>query len=86
MLPNLALSLSAEDLTLPWGKGQVITVQLANAAAEGASVAGFESHAIIRLGDKLDYDFYASAPTQDELPALRPILQHMLESVALMGG
>ena len=81
MLPAGAVSLGAQDVTLPWGKGMVYTVQVVAGKA-----TTYEAHAIIRVGDKRDYDFYASAPTQAELAALRAVLQHMLESVSLMGG
>ena len=81
MLPAGAVSLDATPIELPWGKGMVYTVQVV-----AGKVTAIEAHAIIRLGSKRDYDFYASAPTQEDLTALRPILQHMLESVALLGG
>lgn len=81
MLPGGAVSLDATPLELPWGKGMVYTVQVV-----AGKTTTIEAHAIIRVGSKRDYDFYASAPTQGELAALRPILQHMLESVALFGG
>ena len=81
MLPANAVSLAAQDIILPWGKGMVYTVQVVAGKA-----TAYEAHAIIRVGDKRDYDFYASAPTQAELGALRLVLQHMLESVSLMGG
>jgi hypothetical protein len=80
MLPNNAVSQSADEITLSWGKGMVHTVQVV-----AGKTTAFEAHAIIRVGGKRDYDFYASAPTQAELTALRSVLQHMLESVTVGG-
>jgi hypothetical protein len=80
MLPNNAVSQSADEITLSWGKGMVHTVQVVS-----GKTTAYEAHAIIRVGGKRDYDFYASAPTQAELTALRSVLQHMLESVTVGG-
>jgi hypothetical protein len=81
LLPGGAVSLDATQLALPWGTGTVYTVQVV--AGKATTI---EAHAIIRLGGKRDYDFYAVAATPEELSALRQILQHVLESVALLGG
>lgn len=87
MLPNHAVSVSAEPVTLAWGAGQRITVEVyapaAQNAPEPAPVIAVETHTLfqMQLGDtKYGLDFYASAPTAEALAALEPLFNHILLS------
>jgi hypothetical protein len=84
LLPGPAISLNAEAIVLPWGTGMVHTIQIV--ATKGGDVLSVENHAIVRVGGKRDLDIYISGRTPAELTALRPVLQHMLDSVVLPGG
>ena len=86
MLPNHSQTLQTTPVDLPWGKGTSYRLEVSDPAAAGGQPSSFEQHVVVNLGDKVAYDFCASAPTAEGLAKLQPILQQMLSSVALAGG
>ncbi len=80
ILPEHAVSLDAAPVELKWGQGTKHTVEVTSSAGGGGSSVAVETHVIV-LTDKFVVDVYASAATPEELDALWPTVQHMLDSV-----
>jgi hypothetical protein len=86
LLPMPSQVLESSPVDVAWGSGRSFTVEVYSAATEGqgqAPVVAFETHILVSLeqgGGRRAFDFYASAPTREELVALQPALDHLLYS------
>jgi hypothetical protein len=90
LLPNHAQVLSSEQVTLSWGQGRRVVLEVYAPAAQGADVkAPVESvqiHVLVVVdqdGARRGYDFYAIGGTAEELAGLEPLLAHVLETSTL---
>ena len=89
LLPQPGQVLDSWALSLPWASGRAFVVEVYGEAVQGegkAPVEAVEMHALFVLdqdGPRRAIDVYASAPTVDQLTALRPAFEHALESVEL---
>lgn len=89
LLPQPGQVLDSWALSLSWASGRAFVVEVYGQAVQGegkASVEAVEMHALFVLdrdGSRRAIDIYTSAPTADQLTALRPALEHALESVEL---
>lgn len=61
---------------LPWGTPATYRPQVMVPAGQG-QIQAVEMHVIVQGTDRY-YDFFASAPSEEELDALKPVPQHML--------
>jgi hypothetical protein len=89
LLPQPGQVLDSWALSLPWASGRAFVVEVYGEAVQGegkAPVEAVELHALFVLdqdGSRRAIDIYASAPTAGQLTAIRPALEHALESVEL---
>jgi hypothetical protein len=90
LLPNHAQVLASEQVTLSWGQGRRIVLEVYAPAAQGADVkAPVESvqvHTLVVVdqdGARRGYDLYAVGGTAEELAGLEPLLTHVLETSTL---
>lgn len=82
LLPNNSVMLDrTPGPALTWGTAAIYRLQVMVPGGQG-QVEAVEMHVIVRGADKY-YDFYASAPSDEELKALEPVLQHTLASAIL---
>lgn len=65
---------------LAWGTAATYRLQVMIPGGQG-QIQAVEVHVIVRGTDKY-YNFYASAPTAEELAALERVLQHVLASAS----
>jgi hypothetical protein len=91
MLPSPATILESKPVTLEWGEGRRVTIEiygsqpLSNDAR--APLLAVETHVIVvvpRGGSRDAYDFAARARTAEELAGPRLVLQQMLDSSQLL--
>jgi hypothetical protein len=95
LLPKHAQILDSKEVTLSWGSGRSFLLEVYEEAVQGADqkapVQAIELHTLV-FADRADvdrgdarraFDLYATAPTSDDLDALRPVLQHMLDTSVL---
>jgi len=88
LLPNHAQIVASEPLALGWGDGRSFTLEVYGTASPGgeqAPVEAVEIHALIVLsvnGERRGFDFYASAPTVEQLVEIEPVLTRVLETAA----
>jgi hypothetical protein len=87
LLPQPAQVIDSQEIALNWGSGRSFTVEVYAPAAAGgearAPVQSVERHAIVVIemnGTRRAFDLYAVAPAQEELTALEPLLQHILDT------
>jgi len=86
LLPQPSQVVGSEDVTLTWGSGRLLTVEVFESAAAGkanASLQSVEMHAIVVVahGDaRRAFDLYASAPDHAASIAQRALLMRMLNS------
>ena len=86
LLPAGAQVLSSEAAGVPWGQARRVTLEVYGPAEAGqgqAPVTAVEMHVLVVTsegGQRRGYDFYASAPTADELAALQPVLDALVQS------
>jgi hypothetical protein len=66
---------------LAWDRAATYRLQVMVPGGQG-QVKAVEIHVIVTGTDKY-YDFFASAPTEEQLDALEPVFQHMLASADL---
>ena len=89
LLPQPAQVLHSEAVQLAWGSGRRFVVEIYGEAVQGqgrAPVEAVEIHTLIvveRDGARRAYDVYVSAPTQEQLVVLEPLLAHALESIVV---
>jgi hypothetical protein len=90
MLPSPAQILESTPITLGWGTGRRVTLEIYGSqpvsGAARAPVLAVETHVLIvvpRDGSRYAYDFAAHARTADDLRAVHVVLQHMVDSSQL---
>ena len=93
LLPGDGLIVASAPIALEWGAGHQYDFSIlrnsgSGAAGEGARApaVSLEIHMIITVADgetQWAYDLHAVAPTEEELAALKPILDTMLGSMHL---
>jgi hypothetical protein len=86
-LPNHAAIVTSEPIGLGWAEGRRFTLEVFAPAADGgdgrAPVEMVEEHVLVMLDTdegRLGLDFYASAPSTDELAELAAPFNHLLET------
>lgn len=87
LLPGPAQVLDSEQVTLSWGQGRRVVLEVYGPAEQGrdakAPVGSVETHVLIvvnEAGTRRGYDLYARGATAEELASLEPLLDHMLET------
>lgn len=90
VLPNHAQVLASEQVTLSWGQGRRVVLEVYAPAAQGgdakAPVESVQMHALIVVnqdGVRRGYDLYVVGGTAEELAGLEPLLTHVLETSTL---
>jgi hypothetical protein len=90
LLPGPAQVLNSEPVDLAWGSGRRVTLEVygpqAGAGGTKAPVESVETHVLIVLqegGSRRAYDLYAAGRSAQELQAIEPMLQHLLDSASL---
>jgi hypothetical protein len=90
LLPGPSQTLDSEAVTLNWGSGRHFLIEVYGEAARGADenapVEAIELHVLVVVHQehaRRGFDLYASAPTVEDLDALNPVLQHMLDTSIL---
>ncbi|MGC9466993.1 MAG: hypothetical protein ACP5HS_00240 [Anaerolineae bacterium] len=89
LLPSGSQTLESEEVAYAFGSGRRFLLEVYGTTEEGgeqAPVVAVEMHVLVIVeqgGDRVAYDFFASAPTREELDSIEPVLEHMLESAAL---
>jgi len=89
VLPGSSLILESEVVVFEWGRGRSYTMEIyapipPNTSDEKAPVESIQHHIVITVdikGQRFILDFFAGASDAEVLPALKPLLQRMAESV-----
>jgi hypothetical protein len=91
LLPNHSQIVSSDAIELSWGHGRAFTLEVYAPAAQGgdtrAPVEAVETHVLVVTNVdnvRRAFDLYASAPDAEQLAALAPTLQHLVESATLI--
>ncbi len=87
MLPQPSQMLDAQPFELGWGSGRSYVLETYDSSGNGQR-ATVENHIIVVVskgGTRYAYDFYAVGKTPEELQAVQPLLQHMVESAVSEG-
>lgn len=89
LLPNHARIVASDAVNLGWADGRRFTLEVYGPAAERADekapIESVQIHVlvvVVRGGERLGVDFYASAPSADALVELEPALTKMLETAS----
>jgi hypothetical protein len=88
LLPANSQILDSQPVDVPWGQARRVTVEVYGAAEAGqgqAPVQAVEIHILVVTsldGQRRGYDFYASAPTAEQLAPLQPVLDAVVQSAA----
>lgn len=91
LLPGNSEVLSSEAAAVPWGQARRVTLVVYGPAQAGqgeAPVVAVETHVLVVTstgGQRRGYDFYASARAAEELSALHPVLDRLVESAIPLG-
>jgi hypothetical protein len=86
LLPSPSQVLESSAVDVVWGSGRSFTIEVYGPAAEDegqAPVEAYETHVLVSLEQsdgRRAFDFYASAPTWEEMTPLVSILDHLLYS------
>ena len=89
LLPDHAQIVASQALDLGWAAGRRFELEAFGTAKEGGTLASVESvqvHVLLVVHQgqgTVGLDFYASAPDADTLEAIRPVLNHVLESATM---
>lgn len=90
LLPNGGLIVASAPIALEWGAGRQYVVKSYSldpvGKGGGAPAISVENHMIITVAGgetQWVYDLHAVAPTEEELAALKPVLETMLGSMYL---
>ncbi len=90
LLPSPSEVVSSDPVELAVGSGRRIVLNVLGSTEEGgdaaAPVIAVQTHVLVTVvqgGVRVAYDFFASAPTQDGLATLDPVVQHMAETAVL---
>jgi hypothetical protein len=90
LLPSPSQVLDSEPVTLSWGQGRRVVLEVYGPAEQGgdakAPVESVEMHVLVVVsqeGARRGYDLYARGATADELASLEPLLAHVLDTSTL---
>jgi hypothetical protein len=88
LLPGDGLIVASAPIALEWGAGRQYMLRNSGSGAAGegarAPAVSVEIHMIIAVADgetQWAYDLHAVAPTEEELAALKPVVDRMLGSM-----
>lgn len=91
LLPHDAQIMDSEAVDLGWAEGRRFTLEVYGPADQGddtqAPVESVQTHVLVTLrqGDeRLGLDFYASAPSTEQMNVLAPLLQHLVDTAELV--
>jgi hypothetical protein len=92
LLPAPSQTLYSENVTLSWGQGRRFLLEVYAPDAQGgdtkAPVTSVEMHVLAIVdqeGTRRAFDMYVSGPSMEEMGALDPLLQRVLDTSMLAG-
>jgi len=91
VLPDPSLILESEEVVFEWGRARSYTMEIyvpvpQSSEDEKAPVESVQYHIVITADikdERFILDFFAGASAAGDLPALKPLLQQMAESVKI---